>query len=229
MSLGSALVLQLRAVITKGLSSVSVGCVDCLHHVHVCGPFASRPKALNSMTQVPECHVGGSIHFVPFVLTPSSVAHGLARQVPPLLPAVPAHLLARSPVMADAARDVKVAKPPGGGQRRHGPAAAARGVSPEAFLQGTSIAWAHLQPEERKAIRAACSSCRQLHDRLVIDLRISLGHDRAQHEEQRQHQHQPAPQELRASLGAVMRRGARPQSLTVRFRDTNDDGRQAQL
>ncbi len=107
---------------------------------------------------------------------------------------------------------------------RAGPAAARR-VSPEAFLLGVSTAWAHLQPEERKAIRAACRNGRQLHDRLTVDPRITLGRDPGPREQQ----HQPSPTELRSSLGALVRRGARLQSLTVWFRDAKDSQREAQL
>ncbi len=130
--------------------------------------------------------------------------------------------------MGDAANAVKVAKPAGGALRRRWPTSAARRVSTEAFLQGASIAWAHLRPQERKAIRATCLNGRQLHDRLTTDLRINLGknyvHQRVGHQ-----QHQPSPQELRASLGALVQRGARLHSLKVSFSDPDVDGTQAQL
>ncbi len=111
--------------------------------------------------------------------------------------------------------------------------AAARGTSAEAFLRVASVAWAHLQPEERKAVRATCRSGRQLHYRLTTHLRIKLGQDPDQRQQQQQQGqqllHQPSPRELRASLRALVRRGARLQLLTVWFRDASNGLRGAQL
>ncbi len=134
--------------------------------------------------------------------------------------------------MGDAASGVTGAKPleeACGGCGGSTPAAAAHGEFPE---QGASVAWAHLQPEERKSIRATSRAGRQLHDRLTTHLRLTLGRDpdpNEQQQEQQQQQHQPSPRELRESLGAVVRRGGRLQSLTVWFRDASDGRREAQL
>ncbi len=127
--------------------------------------------------------------------------------------------------MEDTREPVRAGTPRRGHSGAAGPAATRR-VSPEAFLRGASIAWAHLQPKEQKAIRATCRSGRQLHDRLTTHLRVTLGRDPAQRERQ---QHQPSPPELRTSLGAVVRRGARLQSLTVWFRNAQDRQREPQL
>ncbi len=124
--------------------------------------------------------------------------------------------------MVDPRGSVRAAGPPGCVLHPE----AARRVSPDAFLRGASIAWAHLQPEERKAIRATCRNGRQLHDRLITDLRITLGPDQREGQAQ---QHQPSPLELRVLLGAVVWRGARLQSLRVWFRSPIDGRRQAQL
>ncbi len=115
---------------------------------------------------------------------------------------------------------------PGGGWQH--PAADGQ-VPPEALLQGASVAWAHLRPAERKAIRATCRNGRHLHDSLTTGLRIVVGRDATQQEQQHQEHHQPTPPELQASLRAVVRRGSRLQSLTMRFDNPDEDRRQAQL
>lgn len=97
---------------------------------------------------------------------------------------------------------------------------------PDACLQGMSVAWGYLQPENRKAVRATCRDGRQLHDRHTTHLRLTLGRDPGQREQQQQ---QPSLTELRASLDAVVQRGARLQSLTVWFRDASNGRRKAQL
>lgn len=128
--------------------------------------------------------------------------------------------------MKDTGELVRAGPPQRGGAGKAGPAAATRCVAPEAFLQGASIAWAHLLPNEQKAIRATCRNCRQLHDRLTTHLRLTLGRDPAQRQRQ---QHQPSRPELRTSLGAVVQRGAQLKSLTVWFRNAQDRQREAQL
>lgn len=110
----------------------------------------------------------------------------------------------------------------GGPATSSGPAA--RHVSAEVFLQATSLAWGHLRREERKAIRASCRAGRQQHDRLLCGLRLKLGRVTPQGEE-----FKPLPPELRSSLQAAVGRGARPQSLTLRFKDERDDRRKDQL
>ncbi len=135
----------------------------------------------------------------------------------------------------------QASRPGQGGDGREAPGA--RLVSPEAFMRVVSVAWSHLKPPARKAIRATCRSGRLQHDSLLTDLRIVLGQGgprkrgtpkavRQQQQRQQQQQEQqrePTPQELRASLQAVLGRGARLQALKVRFKDAKDDGRQAQL
>ncbi len=116
---------------------------------------------------------------------------------------------------------------------RAGPAAVCS-ASPDTILRGVSIVWDYLQPAERRAVRATCRSGRQLHDRLTTHLRLTLGQDPGQREQQQQQQQhyqqqQPSPRELRASLRALVRRGARLQLLTVWFRDASDRRRGAQL
>ncbi len=109
---------------------------------------------------------------------------------------------------------------------------AAHRVSPEAFLRVASIAWAHLQPEERMAIRATCRSGHQLHDRLTTELGLHVGRDPTQLEgPPQQQQEQPLPPEPRAPLQAAGGHGARLplQPLTVRFDDAQDDDRQTKL
>ncbi len=141
------------------------------------------------------------------------------------------------PAMEDPRGSVRAAGPqprPGGGLSHP---AAARRVSPDAFLRGASIAWAHLQPEERKAVRATCRDGRQLHDRLTTHLRIKLVYHKVQKRKaargQQHGQQNQAPllsrPGLRTSLGAMVARGARLQSLTVWFTGGLNDGRQAQL
>ncbi len=96
--------------------------------------------------------------------------------------------------------------------RPHGPTP--RPASAESFLAATCIAWGHLQPAERKAIRACCRAGRLQHDSLLTDLKLTLGMSSALEE----HNYSaPTLSELRASLEAVVDRGARLQSLTVQF------------
>lgn len=80
--------------------------------------------------------------------------------------------------MGDAVEPRKSARLRRGCVGRAGSAAAGH-VTPEVFLQGVSIGWAHLQPEERKVVRAASRSGRHIHDRLTVEPRIMLGRDLA--------------------------------------------------
>ncbi len=107
--------------------------------------------------------------------------------------------------------------------------AARHPVSSEAFLQAASVAWGHLRREERKAVRASCRSGRQQHDRLLCDLYLTLGHLHPHHLGVQPEQSPPSPPELRASLQAALGRGARPQELSLCFKDSHDGRREAQL
>ncbi len=114
------------------------------------------------------------------------------------------------------------------GSVRH-PAAAR--VSAEAFLQAACIAWGRLQPAERKVIRACCRAGRLQHDRLLCDLRLTLGSGPALQQGNREPSTtmQATPQQIKASLHAAMGRGARLQSLSVRVKEGADGHREAQL
>ncbi len=106
--------------------------------------------------------------------------------------------------------------------------AALRHVSADAFLAATCIAWSHLQPAERKAIRACCRAGRLQHDRLLSHLRLTLGPSSPDGSSSQA----PTilePHQLRDSLHGVLGRGARLQSLAVRFGDSRDGRREAQL
>ncbi len=106
---------------------------------------------------------------------------------------------------------------------------AVRHVSAESFLQGTTIAWGHLQPAERKAIRACCRAGRLQHDRLLGELRLSLGKSMPQRDGLDPGPLLPAPSQVLSSLLAAVGRGARPQLLELWFKDANDEQREAQL
>lgn len=140
--------------------------------------------------------------------------------------------------MEDFESVVQASRPGEGGAGREAPCA--RLVSPEAFMRAVSVAWGHLKPPARKAIRATCRSGRLQHDSLLTELHIVLGEGgprkkgatkaaRQQQQQEQQQQSEPTSQELRISLQAVLGRGARLQALKVRFQDGQDDGRQAQL
>ncbi len=103
-------------------------------------------------------------------------------------------------------------------------------VSSSAFLAATCVAWAHLQPAERKAIRASCRAGRLQHDSLLVDLRLTLGTASPDSSTgNATNLTNPEPNQLRSSLHGVLGRGARLQSLAVRFRDSKDGQREAQL
>ncbi len=106
---------------------------------------------------------------------------------------------------------------------------ATRPVSAEAFLQGTTIAWGHLQPAERKAIRACCRAGRLQHDRLLGELRVTLGDGAPLSSGPDPNRAPPPPSQLRASLQGLMGRGARPQSLSLSFVDWRNDENEANL
>ncbi len=108
------------------------------------------------------------------------------------------------------------------------PTASPRHVSAEAFFYATCVAWAHLQPAERKAIRASCRAGRLQHDSLLLDLRLTLGTSSPDGPPS-QDPTIPEPHQLRTSLHGVLGRGARLQSLAVRFGDSKDGRREAQL
>ncbi len=111
----------------------------------------------------------------------------------------------------------------------------ARRVSPEAFLQATCIAWGLLAPAERKAIRTTCRSGRLQHDSLLTHLRVTLGHVCAKQpvegapSQRPRTWPSPTPSQLEGVLRAVVSRGARLLSLTVWFKDGNDEQREAKL
>ncbi len=138
--------------------------------------------------------------------------------------------------MGDPRGSVRAAGPqswPGGEMRQP---AACRRMSPEAFLRGASVAWAYLHADERKAIRATCCNGRQLHDRLTTGLQMKLGGKKPREGrpeptggQQDRQQQQPSPLRLRASLGAMVARGARLQSLTVLVLNGPNHSGQAQL
>ncbi len=97
-------------------------------------------------------------------------------------------------------------------------------VSSEAFLQATTVAWGHLQKAERKAIRATCHSGRLQHDRLLTHLHLTLGDVTQQYDDPSQ-----CPHRLRASLQAVIRRGARLRCLSLCFMDPCDEWNEGQM
>ncbi len=101
-------------------------------------------------------------------------------------------------------------------------------VSADAILAATCIAWEHLQPAERKAIRACCRAGRLQHDSLLSHLRLTLGPSSPDGSSS-QAPTIPEPHQLRSSLHGVLGRGARLQSLAVRFGDSKDGQREAQL
>ncbi len=95
----------------------------------------------------------------------------------------------------------------------HGPAP--RPASAESFLAATCIAWGHLQPAERKAIRACCRAGRLQHDGLLTDLRLKFGNGRPRRDDYEA----PMSSQLRSSLLGVVGRGARLRSLAISFND----------
>ncbi len=97
------------------------------------------------------------------------------------------------------------------------PPPAPRRVSAEAFLQGTTIAWGHLQLAERRAIRACCRAGRLQHDRLLAKLRVVLRDGAPPSSGPDPNRAPPPPSQLRTSLQGVVGRGARPQSLFMYF------------
>ncbi len=105
---------------------------------------------------------------------------------------------------------------------------APRHVSAEAFLQATTVAWGHLESEERKAIRATCRAGRLQHDSLLTHLQLTLGSDgmRQWYDDDDPNE---APERLRASLQAVVGRGARLRSLSVSFMDPCVERKEDQL
>ncbi len=120
-------------------------------------------------------------------------------------------------------------------------------TSTDAFIQATCIAWQHLQPADRKAVRASCRGGRLQHDRLLTHLQLTLGATRPQeaidagnnnnnyyknnnNENKITIAHgSPAAGQIRTSLQGVLARGARLGSLAVCFTDDRDGSREAQL
>ncbi len=90
--------------------------------------------------------------------------------------------------------------------------------APEAFLLVASVAWQHLTPHTRRAVRASCRSGRQLHDslweHLQLDLEIPGRFDAGS---RGLLSPAPTPSELRTCVSGVLQRGARLQGMTLSF------------
>ncbi len=121
---------------------------------------------------------------------------------------------------------------------RAAPPPSARHASTDAFLQATCTAWGHLQPADRKAVRASCRGGRLQHDRLLTHLQLTLGATRPQEAAGAGYSNNnitssalgsPTADQIRASLQAVLARGARLGSLTICFTDDRDGRREAQM
>ncbi len=116
---------------------------------------------------------------------------------------------------------------------------AARQVPADSFFQATRIAWEHLRPAERKALRTTCHTGRLQHDGLLSELRFTLGcggspeedgNDKEGHEgEKAEPECPPSPSQLQTAIQGALSRGARPQSLTLWFSNRRDEQRRAQL
>ncbi len=106
---------------------------------------------------------------------------------------------------------------------------APRPVSAEAFLQCTTVAWSHLQPAERKAIRACCWAGRLQHDRMLAKLRLFLGDGASLWRAPDPNRAPPPAPQLRASLQGVVGRGARPRSNFLYFPKRCNDQNEANL
>ncbi len=144
------------------------------------------------------------------------------------------------PLAATHGAQPQPAHPPSAGAA---PLPSARHASTDASLQAACTAWDHLQPADRKAVRASCRGGRLQHDRLLTHLQLTLGATRPQEAADagygNGHNNEnnminiahgsPTAEQIRASLQAVLGRGARLGSLAVYFTDDRDGSRDAQL
>ncbi len=102
----------------------------------------------------------------------------------------------------------------------------------DTFYHVAGIAWEHLHPGSRRAIRHASVTGRTLHDSRLTDLRIRLGHSKPDMYDDVDYSADeedwngiaassaagpPTPAELRSTLDAVVHRGARLKVLRLRF------------
>ncbi len=78
----------------------------------------------------------------------------------------------------------------------------------DAVLQACGLAWPHLPPDSRRAVRATCRGGRLLHDSLATQLQLHLGPELPRCQMLRGPE-PPTPTELRACVSGVLRRGAR--------------------
>ncbi len=94
--------------------------------------------------------------------------------------------------------------------------------APEVFLVVASVAWQHLTPHTRRAVRASSRSGRQLHDSLWEHLQLALGAPGRSFFSFRGRPKgapcpAPTPSELRTCVSGVLQRGARLRSMNLSF------------